>query len=72
MPPPSGRPSEEMRIAKALARAGLCSRREAERWIEEGRVKVNGKKITSPALDVDPSDRIEVAGQPLPDAEPIR
>jgi len=72
MPPPSGRPSEEMRIAKALARAGLCSRREAERWIEEGRVKVNGKKITSPALDVDPSDRIEVDGKPLPDAEPIR
>lgn len=72
MPPPSGRPTEEMRIAKALARAGLCSRREAERWIEEGRVKVNGKKITSPALDVSPSDRIEVDGKPLPDAEPVR
>jgi 23S rRNA pseudouridine2605 synthase len=72
MPPPSGRPTEEMRIAKALARAGLCSRREAEKWIVEGRVKVNGKKIASPALDVSPSDRIEVDGKPLPDAEPVR
>jgi 23S rRNA pseudouridine2605 synthase len=61
-----------MRIAKALARAGLCSRRDAERWIEDGRVRVNGKTITSPALDVSPSDRIEVDGKPLPDAEPIR
>jgi 23S rRNA pseudouridine2605 synthase len=61
-----------MRIAKALARAGLCSRREAERWIGEGRVKVNGKTITSAALDVSPNDRIEVDGKPLPDAEPIR
>jgi 23S rRNA pseudouridine2605 synthase len=61
-----------MRIAKALARAGLCSRREAERWIAEGRVKVNGKTIASAALDVGPSDRIEVDGKPLPDAEPIR
>jgi len=72
IPPPSGRPTEEMRIAKALARAGLCSRRDAERWISEGRVKVNGKKIASPALDVGPTDRIEVDGHPLPDAEPIR
>jgi 23S rRNA pseudouridine2605 synthase len=72
MPPPSGRPTEEMRIAKALARAGLCSRREAERWISEGRVKVNGKTITSPALDVSPADRSAVDGQPLPDAEPVR
>ncbi len=72
LPPASGRPTEEMRIAKALARAGLCSRREAERWIEEGRVRVNGKTIKSPALDVSPSDRIEVDGRPLPDAEPVR
>ena len=43
-----------MRIAKALARAGLCSRREAERWIEDGRVSVNGKVLKSPALDVGP------------------
>ena len=36
------------RIAKAMARAGLCSRRDAERWIAEGRVSVNGKVLTSP------------------------
>jgi 23S rRNA pseudouridine2605 synthase len=61
-----------MRIAKAMARAGLCSRREAERWIEEGRVRVNGRRIDSPALDVSPNDRIQVDGQPLPAAEPPR
>ena len=70
--PASGRPTETMRIAKAMARAGLCSRREAERWIEEGRVTVNGGKITSPALDVGPRDRIDVDGAPMPDAEPVR
>ncbi|HBT43083.1 MAG TPA: hypothetical protein DEB21_14035, partial [Rhodospirillaceae bacterium] len=37
------------RIAKVIARAGLCSRREAERWIEEGRVIVDGKKLLTPA-----------------------
>ena len=61
-----------MRIAKALARSGLCSRREAERWIEMGRVAVNGKAILSPALDVGPNDRIVVDGRPLPDQEPAR
>jgi 23S rRNA pseudouridine2605 synthase len=55
-----------MRIAKALARAGLCSRREAERWIGEGRVSVNGQTLKSPARDVSPSDRILVDGNPLP------
>jgi 23S rRNA pseudouridine2605 synthase len=59
-----------MRISKALARAGLCSRRDAERWIAEGRVKVNGRLLTSPALDVEAKDRIEVDGQPLPTPEP--
>ncbi len=71
-PPASGRPTETMRIAKAMARAGLCSRREAERWIEDGRVTVNGQKIASPALDVHPRDRIVVDGEPMPDAEPVR
>lgn len=69
---PGGSPTEEMRIAKALARAGLCSRREAETWITEGRVSVNGKVITSPALNVGPRDRIVVDGEPLPMAEPAR
>jgi 23S rRNA pseudouridine2605 synthase len=61
-----------MRIAKALARAGLCSRREAERWIGEGRVSVNGQVLTSPARDVAPSDRVLVDGNELPSLEPPR
>jgi 23S rRNA pseudouridine2605 synthase len=61
-----------MRIAKALARAGLCSRREAERWIGEGRVTVNGQLLKSPARDVSESDRILVDGKPLPTVEPAR
>lgn len=60
------------RIAKRMARAGLCSRREAERWIEEGRVKVGGRKISSPALNVTENDAITVDGKPLPAAEPTR
>ena len=61
-----------MRIAKALARAGLCSRRDAERWIADGRVSVNGKVLSSPALDVTAIDTILVDGKPLPNAEPVR
>jgi 23S rRNA pseudouridine2605 synthase len=61
-----------MRIAKAMARAGLCSRREAERWIEEGRVAVNGKVLRTPAFEVGPQDRVVVDGQPLPAREPTR
>lgn len=56
---------EGQRIAKVMARAGLCSRRDAERWIEDGRVSVNGKAISSPALNVLPSDRIIVDGKPV-------
>jgi 23S rRNA pseudouridine2605 synthase len=53
------------RIAKVIARAGFCSRRDAEKWIEAGRVSVNGKAISSPALNVLPSDRIIVDGKPV-------
>ncbi|HET6390517.1 pseudouridine synthase [Hyphomicrobium sp.] len=59
-----------MRIAKAMARAGLCSRREAERWIADGRVSVNGKLLKTPAVEVGPADRVFVDGKPLPTAEP--
>ena len=69
--PPSG-PSEQMRIAKAMARAGLCSRREAERWIAEGRVNVNGSVLATPAFEVKPGDRILVDGEPLPVAAPAQ
>lgn len=60
------------RIAKVLSRAGVASRREAERMIAQGRVKVNGKVIDSPALNVTPRARIEVDNAPLPEAEAPR
>ena len=60
------------RIAKVMARAGLCSRREAEGWIAAGRVAVNGRVIDSPALNVSPQDRVAVDGAFLPDPEPTR
>ncbi|MFX7739680.1 S4 domain-containing protein, partial [Acinetobacter baumannii] len=61
-----------MRIAKAMARAGLCSRREAERWIADGRVNVNGSVLATPAFEVKPGDRILVDGAPLPVAAPAQ
>ncbi len=60
------------RIAKVMARAGLASRREAEAWIAAGRVTVNGKAITSPALNIGVHDRVEVDGKPLPRRERTR
>jgi 23S rRNA pseudouridine2605 synthase len=60
------------RIAKAIARAGLASRREAEEWIAAGRVAVNGAVIASPALNVTPADRISVDGTLLPHRERTR
>ena len=61
-----------MRIAKAMARAGLCSRRDAERWIAEGRVSVNGTVLTTPAVTVGFADRVEVDGAPLRKPEAAR
>ena len=55
-----------------MARAGLCSRRDAERWIEAGRVKVNGELLKSPAFTVDESDQIEVDGKLLGQAQDTR
>nr|WP_170573267.1 pseudouridine synthase [Ruegeria atlantica] len=65
-PPPGDR------IAKVLARAGVASRREAERMIEAGRVTVNGKTIGSPALNVTAKDKITVDGKPVSEPEPSR
>lgn len=56
------------RIAKVLARAGLCSRREAERWIKAGRVDVDGVTLVSPAVNVSAENRVTVDGKPLPAA----
>ncbi len=60
------------RIAKRLARAGLCSRRDAERWIAEGRVMVNGRILDTPAVVVSEADRIVVDGKPLAAPERTR
>jgi 23S rRNA pseudouridine2605 synthase len=65
MPEKSTDDKQGERIAKVMARAGLASRREAEAWIAAGRVAVNGAVISSPALNVMPSDRIAVDGEPL-------
>lgn len=53
------------RIAKRIAAAGICSRREAEKLIEAGKVQVNGETITSPALNVEQSDDVTVNGEKL-------
>lgn len=60
---------EPQRIAKLIARAGLCSRRDAERWIAEGRVTVNGETLTSAALVLGGDSDIRVDGKPLPEPE---
>ncbi|MCP3394608.1 pseudouridine synthase [Bradyrhizobium sp. CCGB12] len=60
------------RIAKALARAGLASRRDAEEMVTQGRVTVNGRVINSPALDITPNDVVMVDGKPLPERERTR
>ena len=66
------RGQEPMRIAKAIAQAGLCSRRDAERMIEAGRVAVNGKTLATPAQVVSAADRITVDGKPLPQRQAPR
>ena len=63
---------EAERIAKRIARAGVCSRREAEKLIEAGKVKVNGKVIKSAALNVSDSDIVHVNGKALNAKEPTR
>jgi 23S rRNA pseudouridine2605 synthase len=65
-------PKRGDRIAKVIARAGIASRRDAEKIIEAGRVSVNGMFISSPALNVLSSDRIVVDGKELRSPEPAR
>ncbi len=60
------------RIAKRLARAGVCSRREAERRIAAGRVTLNGKTLETPAVNVLEKDVIMVDGVPVGKKEPAR
>lgn len=64
--------SEGERIAKYLARAGIASRREAEAMIERGEVRINGKKLTTPAFKVNGRENITVDGNKVKPLEPIR
>ncbi len=65
-------PIPSQRLAKAIARAGLESRRGAERLINAGRVAVNGETVVSPSINVTDHDIITVDGKPLPPPDPPR
>lgn len=54
---------EEIRINKYIAHAGFCSRRDADKFISEGKVKVNGKTVTELGVKVSPGDLVTVDGQ---------
>jgi len=60
------------RLARRIARAGICSRREAERLIAEGRIMVNGEVVDTPARNVTADDEVLFDGEPLPRPEPVR
>ena len=60
------------RIAKVMARAGACSRRDAEDWIAQGRVTVNGRVLKSPAFNVSDKDKIAIDGAPMQARERTR
>lgn len=60
------------RIAKIIASSGLCSRREAERKILDGKVSLNGQVIHSPAINVSQDDTISVDGIPLPKQDDLK
>ena len=60
------------RIAKLIARSGVCSRRDAEKLILQKRVTINGETITSPAINVEPNDTVKIDGEKLPSIEQTR
>ncbi len=72
MPDASASAPTGERLAKVMARAGLCSRRVAETWISAGRVTVNDTPVTSPATTVTGADRVCVDGEPLPGRQTTR
>ncbi|QPC86858.1 pseudouridine synthase [Mesorhizobium sp. NBSH29] len=65
-------PEEGERIAKRLARAGIASRRDAEELIAAGRIRVNGRVLASPAINVSIEDKIELDGTLIPAIERTR
>ncbi|GAA0530975.1 23S rRNA pseudouridine2605 synthase [Rhizomicrobium palustre] len=60
------------RIAKVIARAGICSRRDAEKLIAEGKVTLDGQPVTTPATKVTDEQVVAVNGKPLSPPEPTR
>ena len=66
------RPDAPERIAKAMSRAGVASRRDAELMIGEGRVAVNGTVIDTPVTLVTSKDRVEIDGAPMPSRDRTR
>jgi 23S rRNA pseudouridine2605 synthase len=70
--PPPAETGRGERIAKRLARAGIASRRDAEALVAAGRIAVNGKVVTSPALNVGARDQITFDGNPIPEIERTR
>ena len=69
---PQPRESGPQRIAKLLARAGIASRREIERMIAEGRIALNGEKITTPATVLESVEGLTVDGRPVRPAKATR
>jgi len=69
---PQARETGPQRIAKLLARAGIASRREIERMIAEGRIALNGEKLTTPATIVETVEGITVDGRPVRPAKATR
>lgn len=69
---PAAKAFEGERVAKVMARAGVCSRRDAEEWIAQGRVAVNGRALTGAAVNVRASDKITVDGKPMASRERTR
>lgn len=63
---------EGERIAKYLARAGIASRREAEAMIERGEVRIDGRKLTTPAFKVTGREDIRVNGKRVQAHDPVR
>jgi 23S rRNA pseudouridine2605 synthase len=69
---PQARETGPQRIAKLLARAGIASRREIERMIAEGRIALNGEKLTTPATLLESLDGVTVDGKPVRPAAATR
>ena len=73
MPPPRPSPAKEpQRIAKLLARAGIASRREVERMIEEGRIAIHGARVEKPATLLSSLSGVTVDGRPVKAPAPAR